>query len=173
VKRYPIIVYARACIYFTLYGLVKYFPTPLGDVLRYAVLKIFMKRINTTYIRDGATFLFPENISIGKNACINEWVWMDGSGGIEIGSNVLFSPGVCIISFNHGFKAKDKCIAEQDKELGAIVIEDDVWLGAGSKVLKGVRIGKGSIVGAGSVVTEDIPAYSICVGSPAKVISKR
>lgn len=54
-----------------------------------------------------------------------------------------------------------------------IVIEDDCWLGTGVKILDGVTIGKGSVIGAGAVVTKNIPSYSVAVGVPAKVISKR
>ena len=56
---------------------------------------------------------------------------------------------------------------------GDIIIEDDVWIGSNSVILSGVQIGRGSIIGAGSVVTKDIPPYSIAVGSPAKVLKKR
>jgi len=62
------------------------------------------------------------------------------------------------------------------KELGSdgrVVIEDDTWIGANTLILKNVRIGEGSIIGAGSVVTKDIPPYSIAVGNPAKVIKQR
>jgi acetyltransferase-like isoleucine patch superfamily enzyme len=56
---------------------------------------------------------------------------------------------------------------------GPVVIEDDVWLGAGAIVLDGVRIGKGCIVGAGAVVTKDLPDYAIAIGVPAKVTKMR
>ena len=56
---------------------------------------------------------------------------------------------------------------------GAIIIEDDVWIGAGSIILTGVTISKGSVIGAGSVVAKSIPEYSIAVGNPAKVIHRR
>ncbi len=134
-KSYSTSYYIKTGFYFIIYGCVKYFPTPLGDLLRFMVLKIFVKKIKTTYIRDGVTILFPENVSIDKGTCINEWVWMDGSGGIEVGRKVLIAPGVCIISFDHGIRERNKNIIEQEKELGKVIIEDDVWLGAGAKNL--------------------------------------
>jgi len=61
----------------------------------------------------------------------------------------------------------------ESNQTDKVIIEDDVWLGYGSIVLTGVRIGRGSIIAAGSVVTKNIPAYSIAAGIPAKVIDKR
>jgi acetyltransferase-like isoleucine patch superfamily enzyme len=62
---------------------------------------------------------------------------------------------------------------DQPTYVAKVIIEDDVWIGANATILPGVRVGKGSVIGAGSVVTNDIPEYSIAVGIPARVISKR
>lgn len=64
-------------------------------------------------------------------------------------------------------------IREQGVTREGIIIEDDCWLGSGVKVLDGVTIGKGCVIGANSVVTKDIPPYSVAVGAPARVIKKR
>ncbi len=93
---------------------------------------------------------------------------------IKIGRKVMVSAGCALIPYQH--KLDDLMIAMADQPLtskGDIIIEDDVWLGMGVKVMDGVRIGQGSVVGANAVVTKDIPAYSIAVGVPAKVVGNR
>ncbi len=79
---------------------------------------------------------------------------------------------VQVIDHNHGFK-KDLIIREQAAEIGAVVIGDDVWIGAGAKILSGVNIGVGAIVGANAVVTDDIPPYAVFGGVPARLIKFR
>jgi acetyltransferase-like isoleucine patch superfamily enzyme len=76
-------------------------------------------------------------------------------------------------SNNHVFSDPDQTIMSQGLETKGIVIEDDCWLGTGVRVMDGVTIGKGCVIGAGAVVTKDIPPYSVAVGVPARVISQR
>ena len=92
---------------------------------------------------------------------------------IEIGSKVQIAPDCAFYPYAHGI-APDRTIKEQPLTTkGGIVIEDDVWLGYRTIVLDGVRIGRGAVVGAGSVVTQDIPPGAIAVGVPARVVSNR
>lgn len=77
-----------------------------------------------------------------------------------------------VIDSDHGI-SKDELIGEQPMSTAAIVIEDDVWVGAGVKVLKGVTLHKGCVCAAGCVVTNDVPEYAIVGGIPARVISWR
>ncbi len=74
---------------------------------------------------------------------------------------------------NHNFADTSQKIIDQGVTCKGIVIEDDCWLGFGVKVLDGVTIGKGSVIGAGAIVTKDIPPFSIAVGVPARVIKSR
>lgn len=93
---------------------------------------------------------------------------------LVIGSKVSVGPHCCFSSYNHRFDDATTPIASQGlTSRGDTVVEDDAWLGAGVTVLDGVRIGRGAVVGAGSVVTRDLPAYSICVGAPARVVRWR
>lgn len=96
---------------------------------------------------------------------------------IEIGNSVLFGPHVFIITGNHQVNQIGKYIIDVEKKTECcdadVVIEDDVWIGAGTIILKGVRIGRGSVIGAGSVVTKDTQPYSINAGNPCRKISMR
>jgi len=94
-------------------------------------------------------------------------------GGLEIGDYCLIGGGSLICGVNHGLARLDLPMRHQPAEAGRIVIEDDVWLGMGVVVLPGVRIGRGAVIGAGSVVTRDIPGYSIAMGSPCTVRGRR
>jgi acetyltransferase-like isoleucine patch superfamily enzyme len=92
---------------------------------------------------------------------------------ITIGKNVMISQFVTLRDTDHVFDSTDKPMIDQGIISAPIVIEDDVWLGHGVVVLKGVTIGTGSVIAAGAVVTKDVPRYSIVGGVPAKVIRLR
>lgn len=112
-------------------------------------------------------------IKIGSYCTINRFTILAGHGGLEIGNNVLISPHVIINPQNHIFEDPNIPIWKQGISTQGIKIEDDIWIGAGAIILDGVTIGRGSVIGAGAVVTKDIPPYSIVVGVPARVIKKR
>lgn len=171
--RYTPYQYLRAAAFFTLYGLVKYLPPPVGDACRFAVLKLFLRRIDSWKIKDGVSIWFPEGVSIGRNVTINEGVFLDGYGGLDIGDHCRIAHGCSFVSEDHVFEDPHTPIWKQGKLPGPITVGEDVWLGAGAKVLRGVSIGKGCVIGAGAVVTRDIPDYSIAVGVPARVVGKR
>lgn len=112
-------------------------------------------------------------ISIGKNCFIGEYNVIRGQGGVQLGDGVYTGPMVQIVAVNHVYSDPNRPIREQGITANGIVIEDDVWLGAGAKILDGVTIGRGSVIGAGAVVVNDIPPYSLAVGSPAKPVKNR
>lgn len=115
------------------------------------------------------------SLTIGRRVAINEFNNIRVSGGsISIGDGTLISQRVSIIGTNHSL-GRDAAIRDQSWDLSrrTTVIEEDVWLAAHVIVLPGVHIGRGTVVGAGSVVTRDLPKYSIAVGVPARVIGKR
>lgn len=112
-------------------------------------------------------------ITIGKNCFLGEFNIIRGQGGVHIGNDVYTGPMVQIVAVNHVYNNPDVPIREQGITAQGIVIEDDVWLGANVVVVDGVTIGRGSIIGAGSVVTANIPPYSIAVGTPAKPVKDR
>lgn len=94
-------------------------------------------------------------------------------GEIRIGNDVQVAPNCAFYPYNHGMSAGVAMKSQPLFSKGGIRIDDDVWLGYGVIVLDGVHIGKGAVVGAGSVVTRDIPAGSIAAGVPAKVVKER
>lgn len=112
-------------------------------------------------------------ISIGDRSAIGDHSFLGGQGGIAIGSDVLFGPGVRVFSENHEFGAVDTLIRMQGEIRAPVTIEDDCWIGAGSTILGGVRIGRGAVIGAGSLVNHDVPSYAVVVGVPARVVSFR
>lgn len=116
---------------------------------------------------------FGGEITLGCNVFLGPYCVLYGHGNIRIGNDCLIAMGCKIIASNHAIPAQDALISFQPDVPKQIIIGNDVWLGADVKVLSGVTIGDGCIVGAGSVVTSDLPAYSIAVGVPAKVIKQR
>ena len=117
-------------------------------------------------------------IQIGSNVQINDSVHIGAIESIIIGDNVLIASKVFITDHNHGnYSGTDQDspdIKPASRQLHSkpVVIEKNVWIGEHVSILPGVRIGEGSVVGAMSLVNQDIPPYTISVGSPAKVIKK-
>jgi acetyltransferase-like isoleucine patch superfamily enzyme len=112
-------------------------------------------------------------IRIGEGSYIGAYSQVWGHAGVEIGSHVLAAPGLLIVPYQHTFTDVNTPIYLQGGSQQRVVIEDDVYLGMGMRVLSGVTIGRGSVVGAGAVVTRDVPPLSIAVGVPARVIRTR
>jgi acetyltransferase-like isoleucine patch superfamily enzyme len=114
-----------------------------------------------------------EGLKIGNNSSIGPYSYIGCSGFIEIGDNVMMSPRVSIYAENHIFDHPELSIKEQGVKREFVKIEDDCWIAANTVILAGVTIGRGSVIAAGSVVTKDVPPYSIVGGVPAKVIKSR
>ncbi|OGF45884.1 MAG: hypothetical protein A2231_07140 [Candidatus Firestonebacteria bacterium RIFOXYA2_FULL_40_8] len=112
-------------------------------------------------------------ISIGRDCTVNDYSILYGHGGLVIGNDVHIAAHVVIVPANHIYENPDIFISKQGETKKGIIIEDDVWLGANAVILDGVTIGRGSIVGAGAVVTRSVPPCVVVAGSPAKVIKKR
>jgi|SRR3954451_10282008 len=112
-------------------------------------------------------------ISIGANTYIGPTSVLFGAGGIDIADAVLISPGVVITSQQHSFDARGTDIRDQPLRFGTITIERDVWIGANATILPGVRLGHGSVVGAGAVVARDVPPMAVVIGVPARVTRVR
>lgn len=121
-------------------------------------------------IEKGASFgkyvSLGDNSGIGVNALI--------SNDVTIGKNVMMGPECMIFTSNHVFEDRNIPMCQQGfTKPRPVIIEDDVWIGARVTILPGVRIGKGSVIGAGSVVTKDVSSYTIVGGNPAHVLKRR
>jgi galactoside O-acetyltransferase len=112
-------------------------------------------------------------ITLHDSVGINTRSYIEGNGGVEVGAYTLFSPGVHCISGNHVFENPDVPIKYQATTYGKITIGEDCWLGTNVVVLPGITIGRGSVIGAGAVVTKDVPEFSIALGVPARVVGHR
>ena len=114
-------------------------------------------------------------IDIGENVYINYYTCIFAEGGVTIGDNSLIGPHCTIVASHHQFSDRKTLIKNQNvkQSMLPIVICEDVWIGANCVILQGITIGKGAVIGAGSIVTKDVPPYSVAVGVPAKVINVR
>lgn len=144
-----------------------------------AYYKLQMKKCGENVVIDsGCKFYGCENISIGNNVYINvNAVFLTTESEIVIGDYVMMGANVCIITGDHRTDVVGRYMMQVHEKLPEndlpVKICDDVWIGSNAVILKGVTIGRGSVIGAGSVVTKDIPPYSVYVGNPARVIKKR
>jgi maltose O-acetyltransferase len=123
-------------------------------------------------VAPGARFGSGLVVSLGNNSNLGRDCWLLGD--VSIGDDVVMAPEVIIITSNHAFFETAKPIIVQGQaEMEPVVIGDDVWIGTRVIILPGVRVGSHSIIGAGSVVTRDVPEWAIVAGNPARAIRSR
>jgi acetyltransferase-like isoleucine patch superfamily enzyme len=111
-------------------------------------------------------------IEVGHGAYVNRYTIIDAHEHIGIGRDVMIGPHCFITDGEHGMRP-DLSVKSQPMSSRPVIIEDEAWLGAHVVVLPGVRIGRGAVIGAGSVVTRDIPAGTVAHGSPARLRRSR
>lgn len=116
---------------------------------------------------------FGGAIEIGDDCSLNPFCVVYGHGGVSIGDKVRIATGCVIIPANHTFADVNLPIMSQPESRRGIRIDDDVWIGARVVVLDGVTIGRGAVVGAGSVVTRNVAPWSVVAGSPATLVKRR
>ena len=164
-----------------LFGIYSWFENIVGLILevfppffRHILYKFLLRNLGTdTYIDYNTYFRYSRRIIIGNNTVINRGCkffgsYFNKSVRIEIGNNVAIAPFCCFYSAGHDYEYIDL-----PDTAASIIIKDNVWIGGGSVILPGVTIGEGSVIGAGAVVTNDIPDWSVAVGNPARVIKSR
>jgi maltose O-acetyltransferase len=132
------------------------------------ILKSCGKNVN---IEPGVVFLNAKQSEIGNNSGLGCNSRLDT---FKIGNNVMMASEVVFISHNHLYDNIEKPMCEQGcTEDRPIIIEDDVWIGTRVMILPGRRVGRGAILGAGSVITKDVSPFAVVGGNPAKVIKMR
>ncbi|MDZ7859580.1 MAG: acyltransferase [Candidatus Krumholzibacteriota bacterium] len=121
-----------------------------------------------------SSFVKPESAEIGNNVFIGEGCHISVHNSLKIGDGVVIGPRLIVMGGDHDFKITGKRLYEIKEGINLpVIIGKDVWIGAGVIILKGVRIEEGAVLGAGSLVTKNIPPYTIAVGSPAGPVRKR
>jgi len=146
-------------------------------------------------IEPGALVFHPENVSldedvyvghyailkgyyknelvVGRGAWIGQAAFLHAAGGIRIGADVGIGPHVCILTSTHAEPGRPLPIMKGALEFAPVVLEDGCDIGIGAVLLPGVTVGQGAQVGAGAVVTADVPAFAVVAGNPARVLRSR
>jgi acetyltransferase-like isoleucine patch superfamily enzyme len=106
------------------------------------------------------------HINLADHCAVNSFAKLFGHGGIDVGANTQLGPGVLITTTTHDFRKSMRT------EFRQVKIEQWAWIGANAVILPGITIGQYAVIGAGSIVTKDIPDYAIAVGNPARVIGE-
>lgn len=116
---------------------------------------------------------YGENIHIGNNVYFNTNCNILDSNKVQIGNNIIFGPSVQIYAAMHPLQGKER-IQEGNiiHESKPVILGNDIWIGGGTIICPGVEIGDNVVIGAGSIITKDIPSNSVAVGNPCKVIKK-
>ncbi|MFN8416213.1 MAG: DapH/DapD/GlmU-related protein [Cytophagaceae bacterium] len=127
---------------------------------------------NSVVFKITRPFDVNNNIKIGSNCFIGAASQFNINTKLEIHNNVLIASNCLIVDTGHEYE-KSNLIRNQALTMASITIEEDVWIGANSIILQGVNIGKGSVIGAGSLVNKTIPPYEVWAGTPAKYIKSR
>lgn len=154
-------------VVFGLMDLPFFYEPPMHSFKNALLNTLFGSKISTdVLLLNGVRILFPKNLTIGKNSYISYHTRIESRAPVNIGENVTVSPQVFITTGDHSPEDLASVSAP-------VTIGDGVFIGARAMVLAGVTVGRHSIVGAGAVVTKDVPPYSIVGGVPAKVIRKR
>lgn len=174
IKGYSFLLLIRLEFESLFFGILGLVPTTFGVILRAVTAKFFFKKCNGfAWIQPRVIIVHSDRIKVGKNFGVNSGTYINGVGEIEIGNYVLLGNNVTISSGVHPIEGDTPTIFERKTIPKKIIIEDDVWIGAGAIIMPGVKLAKGTVVGANSIVTKDTEEYSVVIGSPAKMIRKR
>ncbi len=158
-------------IHSLLWSMTTNFSGPFSVLFRYLSFSARVGRFDkNSYIGTHVVLKNIEHMQVGENFSLHDFCYVDAVGGVTIGKNVSIAHGSSLISFNHGWNDVSLPIKYNPIIQAPIVIEDDVWIGCGVRIMPGVTIGGRSIIAAGSVVVKDVPGNTIVGGVPARVI---
>lgn len=151
----------------------------IGTVMRGALVLYYRMRLGRVgrnfRLGVGSSILNPAQVTIGNDVYLGPGTQITSPTSVIIGDRVMFGPQVMLIGGDHDLSNTEVPLrfAPAPPNPPPIVIEDDAWIGARATILKGVRIGRGAVVGAASLVTRDVPPLAIAVGNPCRVIRYR
>lgn len=153
------------------YSLFGGFAGRIGTVVRYIHFKSVMAGLgDSAYMANMCVVKGAQNVQVGENFSLHEFCYLDGAGGITIGNNVAIAHNCSLVSFEHTWVDEAVPIKYNPTSLKKIVIEDDVWLGCGVRVLGGSHIKSRVVVAAGSVVKGELESGYLYAGVPARKI---
>lgn len=154
-----------------LFILFRNFPTKLGILIRYILLKNIAKNVGDNVAILQNVYLFNlQNIEFGNNVSIHPMCYIEGAGNIKIGNNVSIAHSTTLITTNHTWDNLDIAIKYNKETFDEIILEDDIWIGCGVRLLSGVHLKSRSVVAAGAVVNKSFNSNSLIGGVPAKLI---
>lgn len=147
-------------------------PRPIGGICQrfrtWLASRIFLSAGRDIKVSRNVKFGSGKQVVIGNYSGLNVGCWIGND--TIIGNDVMFGPEVIILSGGHNFDRTDIPMREQGATpRNPVIIGDDVWIGTRVIILPGIKIGSHSIIGAGSVVTKDVPEYAIVAGNPATI----
>ena len=149
-------------------------PGIIGFAARSVAYKMLFKRLHGfARIQPGVTFVQTNRLRVGAHFGVNTGSYINAIGGVTIGDYVLIGSNVTISSGRHPIEGYSPPVFARPSIPEAIVIEDDVWIGAGAVIMPGITLRRGTVVGANSVVTKDTDEYTVMVGIPARKIRTR
>lgn len=141
--------------------------------MRFVLLRSLIGCGELVDVRGGVYLLGIRGLQIGDRVSIHPLCYIDAVGGVAIGNDTSIAHNVTIMSTEHRFDRGDIPIRDQGVDEAPVVIADDVWIGAGARILAGVTVGAGSVVAAGAVVVQDVPPGAVVGGVPARILKHR
>lgn len=141
----------------------------LGVFIRYVLIYYLAKSCGENVnIKQYVIFENVENIDFGNNVSIHSFCYLEGEGGISIGNDVSIAHSTSLLSTNHTWECKDIPIKYNPISKKKVIIQNDVWIGCGCRILSGVVIGKRSVIAAGAVVNRDVEQNELVGGVPVR-----
>ena len=169
---YPLILFCRASnrFFLTVSESISLLPFIFGIVIREAFFKRTLDSCGDNLVIEFGAYFYYKHISVGENVLISSYTTVHHC---DIGNNVLIGGGCRLLSGSkqHNCDRTDIPMSQQGGQMKKINIGNDVWIGDNSVIMENIE--EGCIIGAGSVVTKHLPAYSICAGNPVNVIKSR
>lgn len=142
--------------------------------LKATCLRLLGAKVGKRVIFYPGVWILPgRGLDLGDDVDLALDVLITTGGGVKIGDRVLIGYRTQIISANHKIPRNRRQIFNAGHNFGRVTVESDVWIGANCMLLPGITIGSGAVVGAGSVVTKDVPSYSVVAGNPARIVRQR